>query len=235
MSSPKCQTCNSSGWVTRSVGVHGEGFGQAIPCRDCTDQNLAEEERRREFVGLPNDLDPKTFDNWEPKPDMDESFLAAQAFAAGTLGHPVLVLQGPNGTGKGHLLEAAGREMMEQGLRVKYVFVPDWLAGLKSTFDNRGEERFEQLFEACASIPDVLLMDDLGAEQITQWTIPQVTRLFDLRYRNDQLTIVTTNDDENKTDRLQGSRIADRLFDMGSGKVRVVSNRAESYRTGNRR
>jgi len=79
------------------------------------------------------------------------------------------------------------------------------------------------------------LMDDLGAERTTEWTVGEITRLFDLRYRNDQRTVVTTQYGEMETEARQGSRVADRLFDLGTGKVRVVSNNGESYRTGRRR
>lgn len=162
---------------------------------------------------------------------MYESYQAAIDFARDRPMAPILVLQGPHGTGKSHLLEAIGRDMLEQGYLVKYVFVPDWLAMLKSTFDNKSEEQYDSIFDSYKNV-EVLLFDDLGRERVTDWTKGEVIRIIDHRHRNGMLTVVTTNDDEYKTVSKQAEGLADRLFDMGTGIVRVVPNTGKSYRTG---
>ena len=230
-----CKTCSDIGWVTATVPLGHWLHGQAQPCPDCSNQTTEAELRREKFADLPNPRHPKTFDNWEHKPKLQASFEAAQSYANGVEPSPVMILEGPNGTGKSHLIEAIGRSMLRSGHLVKFTFMPDWLDALKATFDTSDSITFQGVFDSYAVTPEVLLMDDLGAERTTEWTIAQITRLFDLRYRNDLLTVVTTQYGETETEAMQGSRIADRLFDLGSGKVRVVSNRGESYRTGRKR
>jgi len=232
---PKCLKCKDVGFLERRDLLPGdEGFGDVFPC-ECrrTQEYLAQ--KHRAFTKLPNQSAPKTFANFKINEDvgklMLESYKAAKEFAAGSQGNPILVFQGSHGTGKSHLLEAIGRDMLDQNYTALYAFVPDWLQSLKDTFDHRGEESYQEVWQMYASVP-VLLLDDLGAEKVTDWTRGELSRLFDHRHRNDMLTVVTTNDDEGATISKQGDRLADRLFDGGSGKVRVVFNNAPSYRTG---
>lgn len=223
------------GLVTLRVPLTDERFGQARSCPDCANDGEEAVLRREKFATLPNKNNPKTFNNWEFKSELAESLDVAQSYANGSESSPILVLEGPNGTGKSHLIEAIGRVMLESGHLVRFTFMPDWLDALKATFDMSDSATFQNVFESFSVTPEILLMDDLGAERTTEWTIAQITRLFDWRYRNDLLTVVTTKYGERETESMQGSTIADRLFDLGSGKVRIVSNRGESYRTGRRR
>ena len=218
-----CPKCKGGGWLAHDVLVGDPGFGEAFLC-PCQLTEGREEQRRVTFAALPNQKSPKTFDTFHGGGD---SRTAAISFARGML--TVLVLQGPHGTGKSHLLEAIGRAMLEDGHLVKYIFVPDWLQMLRATFD--GSNTYESVYDIYAS-GEVLLLDDVGAEKSTDWTRGELTRLFDHRHRNDLKTVVTTNDDEDATIRKQGDRFADRLFDVSSGKVKVVFNTEPSYRTG---
>ena len=207
-----------------------EGFGDVQICQ-CRTTEAYKRKRQLAYSELPNQDSPKTFANFDDNTPMGESFKSASEFAAGYTEAKILVLCGPNGSGKSHLLEAIGRDMLDQDYLVKYMFVPDWIQTLKDTFAQHGEETFRAAFDLYARA-QVLLLDDMGFEKPTDWTREQLGRLFDMRHRNDMLTVITTNDDEDATARKQGNRLADRLFDIGSGKVRVVFNTAPSYRTG---
>jgi len=226
---PKCLKCLDLGFTTRTLMPGDEGFGDVQICQ-CRTTEAYKRKRQLAYSELPNQDSPKTFANFDDNTPMGESFKSASEFAAGYTEAKILVLCGPNGSGKSHLLEAIGRDMLDQDYRVKYVFVPDLLQKLKDTFES-GAVQYSDVFLAYAEA-DVLLMDDLGFEKVTEWTRFVLGMLFDYRHRNDMLTVVTTNDDEEATARKQGNRLADRLFDIGSGKVRVVFNTAPSYRTG---
>ena len=232
-SSPKCRLCVDTGWITLSVGVGDPRFGQASLCA-CQQDAESTTARLFKAAALPNTDTPKTFATWELRPELDETFTTALKYAAGDVSEPFLVMQGPHGTGRSHLIEAIGRSMLGRGWFVRYLFVPDWLDILKTTFDSRAETTFEGVFQGTVNA-EVLLVDDLGAEKATEWTAAQLTRLVDSRYRNNRMTVVTTNDDEAVCEQKQGGRLTDRLYDSGSGKVKVVVNDAASYRTGCRR
>jgi DNA replication protein DnaC len=235
VSLPQCPKCKDVGFLERRDLVPGEkDFGDVVLCQ-CRQTQEYVAQRNLAFIRLPNQSAPKTFSNFQINErvgqPMMQSYHAAKGFADGSEGNPILVFQGPHGTGKSHLLEAIGRDMLDQNYTALYAFVPDWLQALKDTFDKKGEESYQEVWNMYSSVP-VLLLDDLGAEKVTDWTKGELTRLIDYRHRNDLLTVITTNDDEDTTVRKQGDRLADRLFDTNTGKVQVIYNNAPSYRTG---
>jgi len=221
--------CKDFGWVSRNVPVGHSDFGQAVSCV-CRSESSGADERRRRYANLPNAGEPRTFANFTPVLGAEAAYEAAKNFAAGEGGNAFLVIWGQNGNGKSHLVEAIGRDMLDQDYIVKYLFAPRWLAELRATFDTGAEESLERLFSSYESA-DVVLLDDLGREKPSEWTREQVTKLLAPRYADNRLMVITTNDDELRTAEKQGPAIADRLFDFGSGIVQPEHNSAISYRT----
>jgi DNA replication protein DnaC len=66
------------------------------------------------------------------------------------------------------------------------------------------------------------LLDDLGAENDTEWAVEKLTRLVDYRHRNRKLLVVATNLSADETGEKLTPRVADRVFDVGSGAANVV-------------
>jgi DNA replication protein DnaC len=52
-----------------------------------------------------------------------------------------------------------------------------------------GPVRVYEYAERC----DLLILDDLGAEKLSDWTLEQLYRLIDARVRNRRRTVITTN------------------------------------------
>ena len=184
------------------------------------------------------------FENFNPSWHPETNIVLEQAIAEcrayvddvldGNKEQPMmLTLAGAVGTGKSHLLQSIAWELMEHGMQPRYVFTPDWLAWLRKTFSPDAPVDFEHLYESYAQLP-VLLLDDLGAERASEWTIEVLGRIVDRRYREKRPLVVATNKgpwDKATLDQF-GFRLIDRLFDTGSGRVRVVSTGTRSYRTG---
>ena len=226
---PSCRKCNGVGFVAYRLGLGQFDYRQC----DCREDPLAEDRRRRLYADLPNPGSPKTFSNFIESDKNREALEASLAFAhRRTLAH-VLNLYGPHGGGKSHLLEAIGREMLAQKRWVKYAFAPDLLDALRSSYSPESEDRFAVVYERY-SLPDVLLLDDLGAEKSSEWAVEKLTRLVDERYRAGKLMVVAANlSEEAMADKL-APRIADRLFDRRTGAVKVVCLDDDSHRTGRR-
>lgn len=116
-----------------------------------------------------------------------DAYRAARTFAA----HPDrwLLLTGGVGTGKTHLLCACARAHLRDGRRVVYWPVADLLQHLKEGYD-AGDfpQRFAPVRDA-----EVLFLDDLGAERMTEWAAEQVFRLLAHRLDWDRPTALTTN------------------------------------------
>ena len=182
---------------------------------------------------MPNPQDPKTFANFIESERNREALAAAQAFARGETQNHVLTLYGPHGGGKSHLLEAIGRDILSQNRWVKYVFAPDLLDALRSSYDPEAEDGFAKVYERY-SLPEVLLLDDLGAEKTSEWAVEKLTRLVDERYRAGKLMAVGTNLSEESLAEKLSPRLADRIFDRRTGSVEVGYLDDASHRTGRR-
>ena len=80
------------------------------------------------------------------------------------------MLCGPHGVGKTHLAVALTAEL-SKGHQVYYARVQQLMYRLQSSFQSAGDsqETFDTLYRAAADA-EVLVLDDLGAENDSEWT-----------------------------------------------------------------
>lgn len=130
-----------------------------------------------------------------------------------------LILAGPVGTGKTYAAYALGNLLIQANKSVDAWTVPDFLAALRPDGENQADAK------AAAQVA-VLILDDLGAGQPTEWAVETLTTLLDTRLRNDLRTIVTTNLTEAQIQEAWGGRFIDRLrYASASVVVRGQSRR----------
>lgn len=150
--------------------------------------------------------------------------------------HSVL-LSGPTGSGKTHLAVAALRGMVQRDeIKSKstpewtavdqcdalFITVPDLLLNIRSCFaKNEDEGRLVDRFATAG----VLILDDLGADKVTEWTTTTLYLIIDRRYRDLMPTIITTNLSIQQIEEQYGARIASRLTDM-----KIIIIRLPDYR-----
>ncbi len=75
-----------------------------------------------------------------------------------------LYLTGSFGSGKTYLVTALFNELAKKGVKSALVYYPELLRSLKSSFGSDYEERFSYI----KKVP-LLLLDDIGAENVTTW------------------------------------------------------------------
>lgn len=136
---------------------------------------------------------------------------------------PSLLLLGTTGSGKTHAAAAALRACVlghaARGRRVTWRFTthPDFNADMRPTADDRHLHVFDRCLRA-----DLLVLDDLGAGMVSDWTGDTLHRLVNRRWANCQPTILTSNlpprpaDEHDRRPNLLdvvGDRIVSRLAD----------------------
>lgn len=105
-----------------------------------------------------------------------------------------LYIEGPYGTGKTHLAAAIAIQLMESGYNVIFKTTDDLLREIKATFDESGsEQKVTDRFRGC----DLLVIDDIGKEQATDWSTAQLYAIINDRYESQKPVIITTNFNEN--------------------------------------
>lgn len=126
--------------------------------------------------------------DWQPKKRAEE-FLEAWPPA-----RPMMLFSGTVGNGKTHLACAVLRAAFEKhGRRGQFWKVISLLDRYKATFsDDEATETVEQV-DAQLRRCEVLVLDDLGAENSKEWAAERVFRLVDERYSEGLPLIITSN------------------------------------------
>lgn len=130
-----------------------------------------------------------------------------------------LYFYGGYGTGKTFLASLIAKEYINAGKSVIFGDMPELLDELKRTFDSKDISEAEVLGQYCEC--DLLVMDDVGAGQLTAWKVGTTYKIINRRYNANKPTLITSNlelDDLRKRltvkdNELDGGRIVSRLAD----------------------
>jgi len=99
-----------------------------------------------------------------------------------------LYLHGNFGCGKTYLISALFNELSKKRISTEIVYFPELLRDIKSDFDTFGD-RIEYLENV-----DLLLIDDIGAEKVTEWSRDEILgTILQKRMNNYKTTFFTSN------------------------------------------
>ena len=142
-----------------------------------------------------------------------------------------LYLNGSFGCGKTYLVSATFNELAKLGYKSAIVFWPEFLQELKSSF----ESDFKDKFDYVKKIP-LLLIDDIGAESVTEWSRDDIfCPLVQYRMENHLKTFFTSNltleeleehfsVTKGKVDSVKAKRIIERVRQLTDDKTLVSKN-----------
>lgn len=103
-----------------------------------------------------------------------------------------LYIEGTNGTGKTHLAAAIAMQLItERRIPVICKTSGDLLLDIKGAYDSEGATE-KQVLDVYKRV-DLLIVDDLGKEQCTDWSISTLYSILNDRYEEMRPTIITTN------------------------------------------
>ena len=175
---------------------------------------------RRRSSGEPRSSPTATFDlrkgEGQTTATVRLALQKARAFAVEPSGW--LILTGTKGTGKTHLCAAITNAL--DGQPALFLNVPNLLDLLRSGYQDHS---YQALLRLCQTI-DVLILDDLGTEKMTDWAYEKLYQVLDYRYQAELPTVIATNC---RIADLEG-RFSDRLAD--NDLCQVVQLLAPSWR-----
>lgn len=124
-----------------------------------------------------------------------------------------LYIEGTNGTGKTHLAAAIALQLIREGIPVICKTSSDLLQDIKRSFSFEGAKEHEVL-DIYKKV-DLLIIDDLGKEQCSDWSMSTLYAIMNDRYEDMKPTIVTTN--------YNASDLADALTPKGYDNTKIVA------------
>ena len=227
-----CKHCGGMGYVVPNVAREHPNFGRAVPCA-CKQSELAARNAdnlvRLSQLGMLKHL---TFKAFEPKGiglsaekarNLSNAFNFAKSFAEEPKGW--LLLKGSYGCGKTHLAAAIANHQLEKGRPVLFVNTPDLLDHLRGTYSPNSAVSYDQRFEEVRNTP-LLVLDDLGAHNASEWAQEKLYQIFNHRYNNQLPTVITTNEDLESIE----IRIRSRMSDFNI--VQMITIIAPDFRRG---
>ncbi len=150
--------------------------------------------------GLGTALASQTFDNFnlsyylagndsEVFEHMSSLYMKAKSYAENFNRNDNLLMIGGTGLGKTHLSTAIAKTIIEKGYTVVY-------ESAQKIFDIFEDKKFGRTPDADTekfSNADLLIIDDLGTEHITQFTVSVLYNLINERCNNSKAMIISTN------------------------------------------
>lgn len=158
-----------------------------------------------------------------------------------------LLLMGPCGVGKTHLVVAALKEIVLRGHSGLFYDYRELLKEIQDSYNPESQSTEMGVLEPVLKT-EVLVLDDLGASKPSPWALETVGHILNSRYNEKRVTLLTTNyldadstatsfnpsrtpgtrtpmAEDSLTDRI-GKRIRSRLYEM----CRTVEVYAPDYR-----
>ncbi|MCX7625235.1 MAG: ATP-binding protein [Candidatus Sumerlaeaceae bacterium] len=124
-----------------------------------------------------------------------------------------LLLYGKEGTGKTHVAIGILKEVIAKGYRGLYWNVPELFLELRRTMSNSVDVDEASIIDEAVDT-DLLVLDDLGAEKVSDYVMDRLYVLINGRYENDLPTIITTNRSLEELRGQIGPRIVSRISEM---------------------
>ena len=106
-------------------------------------------------------------------------------------GHKGLYLTGNFGCGKTYLISAVLNELAKKGHKVAIIYYPEFLRSLKESFST--PDTYNEKFNLIKKV-ELLLIDDIGAETMTEWSRDEVLgNILQYRMQEGITTFFTSN------------------------------------------
>lgn len=194
-----CPVCGEARETIVNIG----GIDQVVHCIcRCDEERYKTEENARlqkerliwiEQMKIHGLQDPAlrnyTFENdFGDNPVIDKARIYVQKWNAFRQENIGLLLFGPVGTGKSFFAGCVANALLDKGIPVLMTNFPKVLNTLGTFYCDERNSYINSL-----NAYDLLIIDDLGAERETDYTLEQIYSIIDSRYRSRKPLIITTN------------------------------------------
>lgn len=201
----ECEECSDTGYVESGMC---RCFKRALVLAGYESSGIGALIKKQSFDNFVFDYykdDPKTLDQMKKNYEVMRGY--AESFDAGSTRN--LLLIGGTGMGKTHLSTALAKEIIDRGYDVLYESAPNiFFEFEQQRFAREGEERkCDRYYSA-----ELLIIDDLGTESITQYSVACLYNVLNTRINRGLSTVINTNLMPEALYKKYTDRIASRLL-----------------------
>lgn len=168
---------------------------------------------------LPARWKERTFESYRVTPENEAAYERSRWYAEHF--HPAadgLLFRGAVGLGKTHLAAAIAMHLLSKEHTVVFGTVTSLLGRIRSTYDDNRESERDVMRRLMRC--ELLIIDDMGKEKVTDWVQQTVFEIINTRYDDNKPLIITTNmtipEIRNKYNE-NGEALVDRIFEMCKG------------------
>lgn len=241
MASPlnKCEKCGQP--LEKEISIFGVVRRMPIICK-CKKEELKQKEEQEEKLRKQESLkklfnnslmDEKfvkeTFENWDDSKGNNSLKLIAEKycnkFSEAKKNGLGFMFFGNPGNGKTYTANCIANYLIKKEYPVICVSINGLLERIKKTYSTWGQEGEDTILKGLANA-DLLIIDDLGTEQSSNWAVSKVYNIIDSRYRKGLPLIITTNFSMEDLKEKYGYRTADRITEMCT----PIHNKGKSIR-----
>jgi len=192
-----------------------------------TFQQRAEIQKLFSISNLGEKFTKSTLDNFQHREGTTNAFKATKKYIEEypNWKQEAILIWGTYGNGKSHLAAAVTNTLTAKGYSVVFQSVPELLRRIKSTFNKDNKESEHQIMKALLEC-DLLVLDDIGAEKLTDWVQEIMFNIIDGRYRKGLPIFYTSNLKPTELSNQIGPRSYDRLVETSL----TIENKATSFR-----
>ena len=234
--------CNKCGEpLQKEINLLGKLRYVPIACR-CKREEMYQRERTEKAVEKQDRLkqlftnslmdkkfEIETFENWDFSKGQKSMYNAGikycKNFRKAKREGVGFILYGPPGNGKTYLSNCIANYLLSEMFPVICVGINQLLERIRKTYSRYGKEGEDTVLNGLA-LADLLILDDLGTEQLTDWSRSKVYNIIDSRYRNGLPIIVSTNKSIEELKEMYNERTVDRLLEICT----PIKNTAPSIR-----
>lgn len=198
---PGTERCPHCGRALGALGVELAGRAVWVSREECGCEAAARERAERKRAGAEREAGERRSREREllaragvPRRyagaavDLPQVFAYIASFQGN--GGAGLYIHGAVGRGKTYAASAIAREFLLSGYNVVFTTAKGMLEAIKATFD--GESPTKGAVSRYAKC-DLLVIDDLGKEDATEWSVGTVFSVLNTRYEDMRPTVITSN------------------------------------------
>jgi len=197
----KCEGCEGLDHCRQVISGHKptlmpQNGRLQLTYEPCAFYKAGQHLRLLENFHMPKAMMNASYDNMYPDVNREQIFALGMDFILNYKPGQYkkgMYIHGSMGSGKTYALCAIANELAKRGIGSAVVYFPELIANIKEGFNQEGSN--ERVLDRLKEIP-VLMLDDIGSENVTSWMRDEVLgRLVNYRMMHQLPTFFTSNFD----------------------------------------